>query len=52
MYFMAVWNNFWLFGIVSGHLVYFSGYGMKNQNQAALRLITQTGGQMMLHIFL
>jgi hypothetical protein len=28
VYFMAIWNNLWPFGIVSGHLVYFSSYGM------------------------
>jgi hypothetical protein len=28
VYFMPIWNIFWPFGIVSGHLVYFSRYGM------------------------
>jgi hypothetical protein len=27
-YFMAIWHNVWQFGIVCGHLVYFSHFGM------------------------
>jgi hypothetical protein len=27
-YFMAIWHNLWPFGIVSGHLLYFSQFGM------------------------
>jgi hypothetical protein len=27
-YFMAIWNNLWPFGIVCGHLLYFSRSGM------------------------
>jgi hypothetical protein len=26
--FMAIWNNLWTFGIVGGHLVYISHFGM------------------------
>jgi hypothetical protein len=26
--FMAIWYNLWLFGIVCGHLLYFSQFGM------------------------
>jgi hypothetical protein len=27
-YFTAIWYNLWPFGIVCGHLVYFSSFGM------------------------
>jgi hypothetical protein len=27
-YFMAIWHNVWLFGIVCGHLVYYSQFGL------------------------
>jgi hypothetical protein len=27
-HFMAIWHNLWRFGIVCGHLVYFSHFGM------------------------
>jgi hypothetical protein len=27
-YFTAIWHNVWPFGIVCGHLVYFSRFGM------------------------
>jgi hypothetical protein len=27
-YFMAIWYNLWPFGIVCGHLAYFSKFGM------------------------
>jgi hypothetical protein len=27
-YFTAIWNNLWPFGIVFGHLFYFSHFGM------------------------
>jgi hypothetical protein len=27
-YFMAIWYNLWPFGIVCGHLLYFSRFGM------------------------
>jgi hypothetical protein len=27
-YFMAVWYSLWPFGIVCGHLIYFSHFGM------------------------
>jgi hypothetical protein len=27
-YFMAIWYNLWLFGIVCGNLLYFSRFGM------------------------
>jgi hypothetical protein len=28
VYFTALWNNLWPFGILCGHLVYFSSFGM------------------------
>jgi hypothetical protein len=27
-FFVAIWYNLWTFGIVFGHLVYFSHFGM------------------------
>jgi hypothetical protein len=27
-YFMAIWYNLWPFGIIGGHLLYFSRFGM------------------------
>jgi hypothetical protein len=27
-YFMAIWHNVWQLGIICGHLVYFSHFGM------------------------
>jgi hypothetical protein len=35
-YFMAIWYNLWQVGIVCGHLVYFSHFGMLGQNLATL----------------
>jgi hypothetical protein len=32
-YFMAIWYNLWQFGIVCGHLVYFSHFGMFGQRK-------------------
>jgi hypothetical protein len=32
-YFMAIWYNLWQFGIVRGHLVYFSHFGMFGPRQ-------------------
>jgi hypothetical protein len=32
-YFMAIWYNLWLFGIVCGHLLYFSQFGMFGQRK-------------------
>jgi hypothetical protein len=31
--FMAIWYNLWLFGIVCGHLLYFSQFGMFGQRK-------------------
>jgi hypothetical protein len=32
-YFMAIWHNVWQFGIVCGHWVYFSHFGMFGPRQ-------------------
>jgi hypothetical protein len=34
VYFMAICNNLWPFGIVSGHLVHFSRFGMFYQEKS------------------
>jgi hypothetical protein len=33
VYFMALWNILWPFGIVCGHLLYFSQFGMFGQSK-------------------
>jgi hypothetical protein len=41
-YFTAIWYNLWPFGIVCGHLVYFSSFGSKkNLATLACNLVTR-----------